>query len=74
MKFVKIEIREDKLGANFIGKIKTPIQIVGIVILVFALKFGWPVLIAEIFLGIGVLFAFINLLFHSLNTNHYIIK
>ncbi|MFH1536355.1 MAG: CDP-alcohol phosphatidyltransferase family protein [Patescibacteria group bacterium] len=71
MKFVKIGIKEEKIGANFIGKIKTPIQIVGIIILIFALKFGWTVLYAEIFLGIGAILAFINLLFHTLNIKQF---
>lgn len=72
MLIVKIQIKE--YGANWVGKIKTPIQILGVVMLAFSLKFGWPVLYSEIVLWIGIGFAFLNLFSHIFNPNNYAVK
>ena len=57
-KLVKIKIH---LGANYVGKFKTPVQVAGVVVLAISLKFGWPVYIAEWILWLGVAFAAVNL-------------
>ena len=72
MLIVKIKVKD--YGANWIGKIKTPIQILGVVILAFSLKFGWSVVPAEWVLWIGIGFAFLNLFSQIINPNNYQVR
>ncbi|MBU0731387.1 CDP-alcohol phosphatidyltransferase family protein [Patescibacteria group bacterium] len=68
-KIAKISIKET--GANVVGKFKTPVQVAGVVILAFSLKFGWPVYAAEWVLWLGVAFAAVNLFVQIINPNNF---
>ncbi|MBU0580543.1 MAG: CDP-alcohol phosphatidyltransferase family protein [Candidatus Margulisbacteria bacterium] len=68
-KIARISIKET--GANVIGKFKTPVQVAGVVILAFSIKFGWPVYVAEWVLWLGVAFAAVNLFVQIINPNNF---
>lgn len=72
MKFVKITVRQT--GANVVGKWKTPVQVLGVAVLAFSLKFGWPVYMAEWILWLGVAFAAVNLFTQIINPKNYVVK
>ena len=71
-KIAKMTVRET--GANVVGKFKTPVQVAGVVILTFSLKFGWPVIVAEWILWLGVAFAAVNLFTQIVNPKNFVVK